>query len=573
MEERENTGKTRSSQRYVALFKARNKRISFIAIGACALLLVVALVIVGLTFLQKEEVDDGLILPNVYVANIYLGGMTRAEAESALRLGIGDALSTQNMVVKLPDDQLILTPVDSQAFVNIEDLVDAAFKYGRSGTKLENRITRQRAKERNYFITLLDHMYLDLAGVRSVVDNFCKNYSSTMIQTTVSLNGNRPNYRDVIADGIPITSVKHQTLVINIGMPQFYLDADTLYREILDAYSMFLLEFTYDAPIAQEPDIPDAQDLFDVYCTLPEDAVMDNTTFRVTPEVYGYGFDVAEAARKIHRAEYGDTITITLGFLYPDITEEDLNVNFFQDVLATYVSGGSNSDANRNTNLRLACEAINGTILKTGESFDFNQILGPRTTNAGYKSAPTYHGSNSHTVGGGISQVASALRYCAMLAGLRVDEYHLHSYAVPYSPYGTDAAITYGSENLVFTNTTSDPLQIFASVIDGNVFVSITGTQEQEYTIAIEHEIVEVLEPETTYQYMTEDNVYGYKDGHQLQSGITGYVVDVYVCKYDKVTGELVSRELLETCTYSRRNQILVRLQQDDDAMDPSHNG
>lgn len=573
MEERERDRSSRSAQRYMAMFKARNKRISFMAMGACALLMVVALVIVGISFLSKEAEDDGLILDNVYIAGVNLGGMDRSEAESALRLTIGDSFSTQNMVVTLPDDQLVLTPVVSQAFVDIEELVDAAYDYGRSGTKLENKIARERSKDRDHIIALLDYMYLDLESIRREVDDFCESYSSVLVQTSVALSGNRPNYWDVIADGIPITSVRHQTLVINMGTPQFYLDADVLYNKILDAYSMFRMEFTYDAPISQVPDTPDAQALFDTYCILPEDAVMDSSTFLVTPEIYGYGFDVAEVARRIHRAEYGETITITLGFLYPEITEEDLNLNYFQNVLATFISSGNAGDSNRNTNLQLACDVINGTILKTGESFDFNMILGPRTTNAGYKSAPTYTGSSTNTIGGGISQVASALRYCAMLAGLQIDEYHLHTYAVPYTPYGTDAAINYGAENLVFTNNTPDPIQIFTSFIDGNVFVSITGTEERDYTVGIEHEVLKVLEPETTYQYMTEDNVYGYKDGHQLQAGLTGYIVAIYVCRYDSVTGELLSRELQETCTYSRRDQILVKLEQDDEAFDPTYNG
>lgn len=571
MEERERS--SHSAQRYIAMFKARNKRISFMAMGACALLLVAALVIVGISFLSKETEDDGLILDNVYIAGINLGGMDHSEAESALRLAIGDSFSTQNMVVTLPDDQLILSPVESQAFVDIEELVEAAYDYGRSGTKLENKIARERSKKQDHIIALLDYMYLDLDSIRRAVDNFCDSYSSVLVQTTVALNGNRPDYRDVIADGIPITSVRHQTLVINMGTPQFHLDAEVLYNEILDAYSMFRLEFTYDAPIAQVPDTPDAQTLFDTYCTLPADAVMDSSTFLVTPEVYGYGFDVAEVARRIHRAEYGETITISLGFLYPEITEEDLNLNYFQNVLATFISSGDAGDPNRNTNLRLACEAINGTILKVGESFNFNMLLGPRTADAGYKSAPTYTGSSTNTIGGGISQVASALRYCAMVAGLQIDEFHLHTYAVPYTPYGTDAAINYGAENLVFTNNTCDPIQIFTSFIDGNVFVSITGTEERDYSVGIEHEVIAVLEPETTYQYMTEDNVYGYKDGHQLQSGLPGYVVAVYFCRYDSVTGELLSRELLDNCTYSRRDQILVKLEKDEDIYDPSYNG
>ena len=569
MERQKHPKKTKSLKQYISLIRARNKRISMLVIGACALLLLVALIISAVSILKTEDTDDGRILSNVFVAGVDLGGMDRKEAESALRLTIGDALSTQDMVITLPNDELVLSPVDTEAFVNISDLVDAAYNYGRSGTKAENQRIRKHAHERKYVIALLDYMYLDLEYIQDAVKDFCNHYSSVMVQTTVSLHGSRPDYHSIIADGIPISSVKHQTLTINIGTPQFILEPNALYRQILDAYSLFHLSFTYEAPIALEPDLPDAQALFDEYCVLPEDASMNSSNFLVTPEVYGYGFDVAELARRIHRAEYGDTITISLGFLYPEITEEDLNVNYFQDVLATYVSNSKGQDAKRDINLQLACKAIDGMILKSGESFDFNHILGPRTTNAGYKSAPSYYGSSTNTIGGGISQVASALRYCAMLADLRIDEYHLHKYAVPYSPYGTDAAITYGGENLVFTNTSADPIRINASCIDGTVIVSIIGTQERDYTIGFRQEIVEVLQPEVEYQYMTKDNVYGYTDGHELQASIVGYVVELYVCHYDPVTGTEIYRELVLTCTYNRRNQIIVKLETDPEIVEP----
>ena len=561
MEEKKNTQPTNAEKRKVAMFQARSRRISFLAIGACVLLLIVALVIAGISMAGGEETDDGLILPNVYVAGVNLGGMDRSEAESALRLAMGDELNTKPMVITLPDDQLILSPEDTEAFVNVEDLVAAAYNYGRSGTRAENRCARENAQKQDHVIALLDYMYLDLEYIRDAVRDFCNQYSSVMTQSKATLTGARPDYKSLVADGIPISSVKHQTLTIQIGTPQFVLDSDVLYDAILDAYSLFRLSFSYEAPIAQEPDKPDAQALFDLYCTLPEDATMDSANFQITPEIYGYGFDVAEVARLIHRADFGETITITLGFLFPEITEEDLAVNYFQDVLATYISTNNTHDTNRDTNLRLACEAINGLIIKSGERFDFNQVLGPRTVNAGYKSAPTYYGSSTNTIGGGISQVASVLHYCALLSGLQVDEYHLHKYFTPYAPFGTDAAITYGSENFVFTNTSADPIQIFASFIDGSVIISFLGTEEDDFTTTLEFEVIEVLDPEVEYQYMTADNVHGYKDGHELQSPIRGYVAELFLCKYDPVTGEEISRESLRICTYNRRNQILVKIQ------------
>ena len=570
MEQNQQLSRSQQARRYVDLLKARNKRVSLMAISACVVLILIAGMMLGFYFLLEEKPDDGKILPNVYVAGVNLGGMTQEEATNALSLAMGDSLATQNMVVNLPDDRLVLSPLDTQAFVSVDELVDVAYQYGRNGTKLQNRMTRVKAETQKYVIPLLDYMYLDIHFIRQAVDNFCANYSSTMIQSTYVLKGNRPDYRTVIADGISLSAVKHQTLQINIGYPQFALEPDVLYEQILDAYSMFQLTFTYEAPTALEPDPLDAQAIFDQLCIYPEDAYMNSTTFTVVPEIYGYGFDVSELARRIHRAEYGDTITITLGFLYPDITEEDLNVNYFQDVMAAFTSTSEPTpNANRDHNLQVACSVINGMILKPGETFDFNLILGPRTADAGYKSAPAYAGSSANIIGGGISQVASALRYCAILAGLQVDEYHTHYYAVPYSPMGTDAAITYGKENFVFTNSSSDPIQIFAAANGGMVTINIMGTKDESTITHVEYEIADTMEPETVYQYMTADNVYGYQDGHELQAGITGYMIKVYVCEYDAVTGMELSRTLAYSCAYNRRNQIVIRIDQGDDLMDP----
>lgn len=574
MAKRERSNISDAAQRYITRLKARNNRIVWLAIGACVALFLVAAIITGIVWLNQEEPDDGKILSNVYIAGVNLGGMTQEEATLALRLTIGDSLTTQDMVVSLPDDELILSPADTQAFVNIDDLVTAAYQYGRSGTKLENKITRANSENHNHVIALLDHMYLDLGYVRKAVEEFCQGYSSTMVQSTVVLRGTRPDYHTLVSDGISPNSVKHQTLEITIGTPQFVLEADALYDAVLDAYSTFRLSFTYDAPTALEPDPLDAQALFDTYCTLPEDATMDSKTFIITPEIYGYGFDVAELSRLIYRAEYGETVIISFNFLYPEITEEDLNRNYFQNLLAHYVSEGDGTkDANRDTNLKLACEAINGIIIKPGEAFNFNLILGPRTTNLGYKSAPTYSGSSTNTVGGGISQISSTLRYCAMMAGLRIDEYHTHAYAVPYTPLGTDASISYGTENLVFTNTTSDPIQIYTYAENGTVTVSIVGTEERSYILSIESVVVEELLPETVYQYMTENNVFGYKDGHELQSGFAGYIVEIHYHMYHPETGEELYTEMLETYTYNRRNQIIVRIENGEDMMDPSEQG
>ena len=43
------------------------------------------------------------------------------------------------------------------------------------------------------------------------------------------------------------------------------------------------------------------------------------------------------------------------------------------------------TNTNRATNLTLACEKINGTVLQPGEVFSFNKVVGERTTKNGFK--------------------------------------------------------------------------------------------------------------------------------------------------------------------------------------------
>jgi vancomycin resistance protein YoaR len=368
------------------------------------------------------------------------------------------------------------------------------------------------------------------------------------------LRGQRPAY------GSNWGSVEHQTLTVTMGSPESDLSANAVYDRVLDGYSLMQLELEYEAPIAVEPERPNAQAIFDQFCELPQDATIDKNTFDITPEVYGYGFNVENLQRQIDRAEYGQVIQITLDFLLPDITVNALNTNLFKDTLASYVSKCTDgTNTNRDKNLQLSCDAINGYVIKVGESFDFDDILGPRTTNRGYRNAPTYSGSTTSTIGGGINQTASVLYYCAMQAGLTINERHAHRYAVSYTPLGTDASITYGLESLVFTNNTSAPIRILATAEGSTVSITFLGTNDKDYTLKVQTIVKETFAPTTVYQYMDKDNIFGYVNGQVIQTSQTGYLIEVYLCKYDKKTGMLIERELLETARYDTRDRIVVK--------------
>ncbi len=551
-----NGTKSRAAERHLAIVRARNKRIIILTLALCLFAMAVAGIMTAVyLWSQNREVDDK-ILDNVIVGGINIGGMTKEDAINAVSLAIEPKLTKQPLVVRLDSDTLELSPELTGIMLDVEDLVEAAYAYGRTGTQLEQSIAKAQAKTKEHTIALLPYLRLNLSKIRSAVESFCDGYSVEMVDPVISIDGPRPNY----VVGGDNTTVVHQTLTITMGSPESYLDPDDLYYAILDAYSLMQMELRYAVPVLVEPEKPDALQIFNEYCIAPADAVLDPKTFEVTPEIYGYGFNVHSLQRQIDRAEYGQTLQIVLEFLLPDITAEALAGDLFQDLLVSYTATSSGSSDARNQNLALSCAKINGLVIKAGESFDFNEVLGPRTLERGFASAPAYTGSTNNVVGGGISQTASALYYCALRAGLQIDEHNYHRYAMTYTPMGTDAFIS-NTENLVFTNTTSAPIRIVAEANGNSVKVSFLGTEDKEYLLDIESVTLAQYAPEIVYQSMQKDNVYGYKDGNVIQSGLTGYLIETYLCKYDPVTGELVSRELLTTVAYEKRDIIVIKIE------------
>lgn len=142
----------------------------------------------------------------------------------------------------------------------------------------------------------------------------------------------------------------------------------------------------------------------------------------------------------------------------------------FYYVFATYSSKYVNN-ANRTTNLKLAAAAINGTVIYPGETFDFNEVVGPRTAERGYKKATAFTGTSgtAQELGGGICQIASTLFNTCLYADVDITERHQHSQKVSYVPLGRDAAISGSYKNFRWTNNYDFPIKIYMDVSGGYV--------------------------------------------------------------------------------------------------------
>ncbi len=207
---------------------------------------------------------------------------------------------------------------------------------------------------------------------------------------------------------------------------------------------------------------------------------------------------VSDIISAMKAGEYTKTITATANEVQPEITEAQARENFKR--IGTYTTK-TTTNKDRNENIRLACAAINGTIIQPGEEFSFNKATGNRTTEKGYKPAGAY--SNGVVVqepGGGVCQVSSTLYNAVVFAGLRTTERHAHTYEPSYVTPGEDAMVSYdgyAGPDLRFVNNSKTAIGIKAAYSNQTLTVSIYGNPilEDGVTVSMHSEKIKELDP------------------------------------------------------------------------------
>ena len=245
---------------------------------------------------------------------------------------------------------------------------------------------------------------------------------------------------------------------------------------------------------------------------------------------------------------------IALKITKPKKTVKDIGTEAFPDLLATFSTNYQASNVSRTTNLKLASNKINGTVILPNEEFSYNKVVGERTISAGYKMAATY--SNGQVVdglGGGICQISSTLYDAVVMANLNVTTRRSHQFVTSYVPAGKDATVVWGAQDFKFVNSRKYPVRIVATVEGGVATVQIWGIKEEvEYNISIETKKVATIEYTTQY---VQDASLPVGQQKVIQAGNNGRKVEAY--KVTKLNGQVVSTTLLSRDTYNAMKRIV----------------
>ena len=306
------------------------------------------------------------------------------------------------------------------------------------------------------------------------------------------------NYSDIVSKKNIIIKVNDKQYTINISK----LDMKHNYSEIIDkAYNIGrnenVLKKYFAITAADENKLKLTHTYnFSIINSVVKDIVKDNSKkttnatitrnnsgqLIVTKDKYGLSVDSASIVQaiknKVNNIDDEEDLVIKseLKKVNPKIKASDLTgVN---TRISSVTTNFINSNANRSENIRVAAAAINGKIVMPGEIFSFNDVVGDRTAERGFKTGKEIIGDKVvDGIGGGVCQVSTTLYNAILRTNITSVERYQHSLKSSYIGAGLDATVAYGLLDYRFKNTYSYPIYLESSVWNKNVTFSIYSNE------------------------------------------------------------------------------------------------
>ena len=507
---------------------ARKKRLDWL-LFAVPLVVLAALAAILLIGAKRDEYEES-----------QKPGMTREETVG-LYNWLANVLENHDMVLTIrpenPEEgeepvQLTISPRDSRPQVDLAgleaDLEQGVGKVSRTHFELDPK----------------RYVSLDKTRLRELAEDAAATYGQQFLPSFAALQ--------TVETG---NEEKH-TLLVNIGSTGRDISAERIYDTLMESYLKGEMTPSISYTI-ERPKPLDARTISEQCTTPPVDAVLNDKTFEITPEIPGYGVEEQEVEQVLAEAEEGKGYQIPLRELQPAVTAADVEASLYSHTLSEAHTPHSWND-DRTTNLKLACAAIDGTVVMPGEIFSFNETVGQRTPEKGYREATIYAsgGTSKPETGGGVCQVASSIYYAVLQADLETVERHTHMFLVTYVPHGMDAAIYWGSLDYKFRNISPYPIKIEASVSDGMVHIYLCGKEWKDYRVTLDYEILEEFPYETKYQYVYDGSYYA---GETIVTPYTGYRIATYRTVIDK-EGNALETTKIATSRYNKRDKVVAAI-------------
>jgi vancomycin resistance protein YoaR len=260
---------------------------------------------------------------------------------------------------------------------------------------------------------------------------------------------------------------------------------------------------------------------------------------RIAPSRPGLDVNAKVALARVTAAAYSDqrVAELSLQETRPDLTTREADELGIRQQISTFTTDMGVSSSNRIHNVQLMAEYIDGTLLRPGETFSFNESVGPRTSERGFLEGQMIIGSLLlPSIGGGVCQTATTLFNNAWELGLPIVERHNHSFYISHYPMGRDATVSWGGPDFAFKNDLKTGILIKTSYTDATLTFSFWGTKPNRKVVSVTGPQSNWRSPETTYAL----DPYAPRGSVRTVSGSNQQGFDVTVSRTVRQNGKVV---------------------------------
>lgn len=468
-------------------------------------IIIIILLLAVLIFTGYNAINQNII-SGVHILGLDVSNMSKSDARYQLDNLISNKLP-QEIKVKHGEFESTISLEQISTEFDTKDAVNKAYNVGRQGNIFQNNfyvLSTMFGK-----VDIQPNVKLDKKQLSKNLDEMSAQLPDKVIESSYYIEGNN--------------------LIITPGKQGNVIDTKTSIEIIRNTISN-LSNLDQPIELAVKPQEPEKIDIEKIHTEIykePKDAYYTQNPFSVYPSENGLDFKISlEEAKNILGDQTAEEYAIPIKTLYPKVTTNMIGSEAFPDLLSNFSTYYSSSNVNRTTNLRLAANKINGTVLMPGETFSYNKVVGARTIAAGYKEAPIYvSGEVVDGLGGGICQITSTLYNAVILANLDIVERTNHQFVPSYVKASRDATVVYGALDFKFKNNRNYPIKINCSVSGGVASFQIFGLkQDNDYQVEIS----------------------------SYETGRTATAIYSEAYKILKKDGKIISKHLLSRDTYKR---------------------
>lgn len=455
----------KNSFKIINNYQNRNRSDVLTIFGILTFIFILIILITFITF-TLINAKSQTIAHGISIKGIDISGLTKEEATQKISTYISSSIP-QEIKLKHNDYETSLSTEQLSVYFNTNEAVEIAYEIGKNGNIFENNFIILKSL---FSKTNIDPGFsIDEEQLKNSLQDISNKLPDKVIESSCYIDGNNL----IITKG-------HSGNVIKIEESAKYIKYNINNLNLKDNQLQLITE-------EQSPTQINLDAIYNEIHKEPINAYYTQNPYRVIPSENGLDFGISLEEAKQLLQEEKDEYTIPLKVLYPNVTTNMIGTEAFPDLLSNFSTKYSASNRNRTTNLILAANKINGTVLMPGETFSYNKTVGARTIAAGYKEAPIYvSGRVEDGLGGGICQITTTLYNAVLYANLEVTERSNHQFVPSYAGASRDATVVYGAIDFKFKNNREYPIKINCSVSNGIANFKIFGLKsENDYEVQI----------------------------------------------------------------------------------------